>query len=328
MNAMRPNIVLDNGKKFTDAPPRAVEEHLRGRAIESLSLETSHMLVVPDGPRLILECRNGRVRQFPMRESCFDKLLRWHHIPSDPITRMGSDTAAHLLNGVLRIINKPVRIRVEDGAALTVTSTEYAEITDLTVLEHCQSDFGAATSVSRSDHFMRIEYDGRVKTEPVVGDVCGLGVEIANSETGFMALQVSAHIYRYVCKNGASAPSAGYKHKMAHYGVTPEALREHLDTGFKMAEGMFASISSRLKRSAGSPASGLDRVARRLDGMLGAGRGKSLIDRFRDQPQEGTQYDLFNLITATAKGHSDWVRLRLETYAGEMLMGNGGVDGA
>ncbi len=62
--------------------------------------------------------------------------------------------------------------------------------------------------------------------------------------------------------------------------------------------------------------------------MLGAGRGKSLIDRFRDQPQEGTQYDLFNLITATAKSHSDWVRLRLETYAGEMLMGNGGVDGA
>jgi hypothetical protein len=32
-----------------------------------------------------------------------------------------------------------------------------------------------------------------------------------------------------------------------------------------------------------------------------------MINRFRDQPQEGTPYDLFNLITATAKRHSDWV---------------------
>jgi hypothetical protein len=281
------------------------------------------MKVVSDGPRLILECVNGHVRQLPMRESCFDKLLRWHKFPSEPVKRMGSETAAQVLNGVLRIIGKPVRIRIEDGDALTVTSTEYAEITDSTVLERCNAGFGAASRVSRTDHFMRLHYDGRMKIEPVVGDICGLGVEIANSETGFMALQVSAHIYRYVCKNGAVTPLAGgYERGMIHYRVNPLALQEHLDAGFRAAEGMYKTISKQLSDSTTVPAGDLRRIAHRLDGLLGAGRGKNLIDRFQNQPNSGTLYDLFNFVTNSAKSQKPWFRLRLESYAGSLLMGN------
>jgi hypothetical protein len=60
-----------------------------------------------------------------------------------------------------------------------------------------------------------------------------------------------------------------------------------------------------------------------LAGLLGPGRGKNLISRFQAQPGSGTLYELFNFITHAAQSHKPWFRMRLEAYAGEILMRDG-----
>jgi hypothetical protein len=65
---------------------------------------------------------------------------------------------------------------------------------------------------------MSITTEEKIKTEPVKGDECGMGLNIVNSETGFRALTVSHYILRYICSNGAVARISDDDDKRYHYG--------------------------------------------------------------------------------------------------------------
>ncbi len=314
-------IDLPKGRSFQDAGVSAVEDYLRARSVERIELDAAHMRASADGQRLILECVRPGVRQYPMRQSCFEKLLRWHGIPADPVARMGSDVAVAVVNGVLGLIRKGVRLRIEDGDALTVTSQDYTEISDLAVLERCRTALGKATRVTRDDHFMRVIYEDRVKTQPIVGDLCGLGAAVMNSETGFMSLRVSASIYRYVCKNGAVASVTAGDDGMAHYRSSTAALEAYLQRGFAAVDRYFGSIAGQLARSVNHPVGNLRQTGRNLDAILGGGRGQVLMRRFEDQPDCRSVYELFNFITHSAKQEKPWLRLRMEAFAGSLMAG-------
>ena len=100
-------------------------------------------------------------------------------------------------------------VTVEDGEALSLTSMRYNELSDAEVLDRAER-IGVA-SVSRNDYFMRVYSNTEYEVEPVPGDVCGLGYNVFNSETGFRSLSVRLFIRRYVCSNGAvvAATSGG-----------------------------------------------------------------------------------------------------------------------
>jgi len=70
------------------------------------------------------------------------------------------------------------------------------------VLRAC-ADLGIR-AVSRNDS-LKHHHWRQNKDEPVKGDICGIGLNITNSETGFRALKISHFILRYVCSNGAVA---------------------------------------------------------------------------------------------------------------------------
>ncbi len=311
---------LTEGPVFVNADAGEVEAHLRDRRTESFRTHTRHLHVVIDGANLMLEITGAPVRHFPMRRSCFEKLCMWHRFPADAVRRMDCDIVVNLFNGILGLIDREVNVRTENGDALTVTSLAYTELPDLTVLDQCRRQFGAISRVTRNDTLLNLSFDSRVEIQPVAGDVCGLGITVTNSETGFSSLRVSSSILRYICSNGAIVAShitggAG----MAHYGVTPEKMAGYLSLESVRAAGMFNDVKQWLARSVTRPVSNPLRVVSRLDALLGYGRGRRLMEPFTQRGVNRSQYDLFNMITHAAKDFEPRMRLRMEELAGTLL---------
>ena len=120
-----------------------------------------------------------------------------------------------------------VNVTLEKGEALTITSPDYNEITDLEVIQKC-TDLGVRT-VSRNDFMMRITTEEKFKFEAVKGDNCGIGLNVINSETGFRTLSIAHFVMRYVCSNGAIVRIRKDENDRVHYGYKENELQEFLD---------------------------------------------------------------------------------------------------
>jgi hypothetical protein len=234
---------------------------------------------------------------------------------------MESQTVVNLANSILKLIYKPVRVRIEEGDALTITSERYSGIDDLTVLE--KSAGYKQTVVTRSDEFMRIYFEERHRTEPVVGDVCGLGFNVLNSETGFMSLCVTGYVLRYVCKNGAVAPLDSIRSGgLVHYDQPAGHLEDYLEHNFRLLSTWVAAMSRRLNNAPHQPGLPRATIINALREILGHHRASEFTQGLGESSSMSL-YDQFNYITREAQQFDSepLVRFRLESYAGTLLGG-------
>ena len=303
------------GAEFSQADVREVRDFLGGRSLKKYVLPPDRLHVVNDGREHFLRISNGKTGEYPVRGSFLFKLLKWYSFPSRQIERLSIDTVTSVLNDyLLAIPGGDVNVTVEDGEALSLTSMRYNELSDTEVLD-CAERVGVA-SVSRNDYFMRVYSNTEYEVEPVPGDVCGIGYNVFNSETGFRSLSVRLFIRRYVCSNGAvvGMTSGGER---VHYGHPDMELRKFLDVQMRAGAEAMEEVGRILKESAHHRCGPMvEQVSFRLRPIFGKKRTDALLDELGE---EATAYDLANSITRLAQGLDLRRRLQAEAIGGELM---------
>lgn len=306
-----------SGPEFSQADMCEVREFLKGRRLKKYILPPERLHVVNDGREHYLRISIGKTGEYPVRGSFFFKLLKWYGFPSRQIGRLSIDTVTSVLNDyLLAIPGGDVNVTLEDGEAVSLTSTRYNELTDLEVLE-CAERVGVAC-VSRNDYFMRVYSHTGYEVEPVPGDVCGIGYNLFNSETGFRALSVRLFVRRYVCSNGAVLGRTDEEGERVQYGHPDMELRRFLEEQMRTGEKVRAGVGRLLERSAHIPSGPvIGRVSGQLRPVIGKRKSEDLIANLGEG---ATVYDLANSITSMAQTLDLRRRLLAESIAGEMLV--------
>jgi len=307
---------LSSGQMFRLAPPAQVVDFLRSRETESVDDNASSFRVSMHGRRFILEHVNGAVQQWPMRHAFFQKLLRWYHVPRKPLYRMEADALLPFLNGILRLINKSVTVRIEDGEALTITSPLFADVRDLDVLDRFTQPI---EKITRTDFLMRAYTLLRVQAEAIPGDLCGFGANIFNSETGFLALEVTVYVHRYVCSNGATVALPRTRAGgLVHYDVSPDACERYLSAAMTDLNETIPALIAKIQAACTRRLPDERAVVARLNQIVDFPHGKTLYGSFQSKAS-ATFYGLFNFLTNKAKSYPPERQMQIEAYAGELL---------
>src|SRR5690606_6080826 len=142
--------MVTEGIEFNNAEPKVVIDYLENLNRTRLQISPSNLKVGLDGRSLVLSVMNGGVKEYPVRKSFLHKLLKWYAFPLGQLNRLSGESVVSICNDYLMSINRNyVNLTIEKGAALTITSPDYNEITDLEVTKKC-ADLGVRT-ISRND---------------------------------------------------------------------------------------------------------------------------------------------------------------------------------
>ena len=306
-----------SGPEYSQADMGEVLEFLRGRRLKKYVLPPDRLHVVNDGREHFLRISDGKTGEYPVRGSFLFKLLKWYGFPSRQLDRLSIDTVTSVLNDyLLAIPGGEVNVTLEDGEAVSLTSSRYNELSDIEVLE-CAERVGVAC-VSRNDYFMRVYSTTDYEVEPVPGDVCGIGYNVFNSETGFRALSVRLFIRRYVCSNGAVLGRTEGEGERVHYGHPDMELSRFLELQMRAGVKARGEVERLLTKSAHLPSRAVvEDVSARLRPLIGRKRTEALIDALGE---ESTVYDLANLVTSMAQTLDLRSRLLAESMGGELLV--------
>jgi hypothetical protein len=309
--------MVTEGIEFINASPDEVINYLQDLGREKLRLSPANLKIKSDGKFLMLSVMDKGVGDYPIRKSFLYKLLKWYSFPMNQLYRLSNETLISICNDYLININREfVNVTIEKGEALTITSPEYNEITDLEVIKKC-ADLGVRT-VSRNDFMMRITTEEKFKFEAVKGDNCGIGLNVINSETGFRTLSIAHFILRYVCSNGAIVRIDNKANERVHYGYKENELQEFLDEQVELALLKQKEVADSIKDLSKKPASDfITSVNRKVESYLGKYESKNFFSELR---KEATLYDLFNVVTDKAKKYDLAKRVLLENLAGDLIL--------
>jgi len=309
--------MVTEGIEFINASPDEVINYLQDLGREKLRLSPANLKIKSDGKFLMLSIMDKGVEDYPIRKSFLYKLLKWYSFPMNQLYRLSNETLISICNDYLMNINREfVNVTIEKGEALTITSPEYNEITDLEVIKKC-ADLGVRT-VSRNDFMMRITTEEKFKFEAVKGDNCGIGLNVINSETGFRTLSIAHFVMRYVCSNGAIVRIDNEANERVHYGYKENELQEFLDEQVELALLKQKDVADSIKDLSKKPASDfINSVNRKVESYLGKYESKNFFSELR---KEATLYDLFNVVTDKAKKYDLAKRVSLENLAGDLIL--------
>lgn len=309
--------MVTEGIEFINASPDEVINYLQDLEREKLRLSPANLKIKSDGKFLMLSIMDKGIEDYPIRKSFLYKLLKWYSFPMNQLYRLSNETLISICNDYLININREfVNVTIEKGEALTITSPDYNEITDLEVIKKC-ADLGVRT-VSRNDFMMRITTEEKFKFEAVPGDKCGIGINVINSETGFRTLSIAHFILRYVCSNGAIVRIDNEANERVHYGYKENELQEFLDEQVELALLKQKEVADSIKDLSKKPASDfINSVNRKVESYLGKYESKNFFSEMR---KEATLYDLFNVVTDKAKKYDLAKRVSLENLAGDLIL--------
>jgi hypothetical protein len=309
---------VKEGREFTQADPAEVSDFLGSRRLNHFEVAPDRLHVAHDGRGLLLHLSNGRLHEYPVRRSFLFKLLKWFSFPLSQLHRLNIDTISSILNDfLLDIRSGDVTVTVENGEALTITSSAYTRLSDLDVIDICQP-LGVA-QVSRNDYFMRLYSRERARKNISPGDDFGFGFNVLNSETGFRSLSVHHYLFRYLCSNGAMVRIGDHRDERTHYGVRPAELAGWLEQQVHRGEGSREALICSLEASRKQARmNNVEVVASRVTAVLGRKEGIQVIERLAEMT---SAFDMFNHLTREAKQLDIGRRLQLESLAGDLLVG-------
>jgi hypothetical protein len=271
------------GVEFERAAPGVVADYLRATPREWVYASPANLSVKHDGQYLMLQVVNGKVREYPIRKSFLHKLLKWYSFPIGQLQRLSMDTITSLCNDyLLNIKGDCVKVKMENGQALTIVSERYNDFPDLEVIEMCEGL--GIKEISRNDFLMRIYTLEKFKTEPIPKDPCGFSLNVINSETGFGALSIEHFILRYVCSNGAVAAVEGASERKIHFGYKEGELQWFLNEQIMKAFGSRIKLVRQLRTSADERAADfVKQVAAKIDRLPGRKATRELLGELADE---------------------------------------------
>ncbi|PIP76778.1 MAG: hypothetical protein COW85_12380 [Ignavibacteria bacterium CG22_combo_CG10-13_8_21_14_all_37_15] len=306
------------GKEFKESSPIEVIDYLKSQDVKVYTASPSDMEFKSNLGQLFLQVYDeGLSFEYPMRESCLKKTLKWFSFPTEKYDFLQDGTLLAICNDTLKAINaRNLNFKVINSEVVTINSPYYTTFTNLDVIKSVLSL--GISKISLNDYIMRIYTEEKYKAEPVVGDTCGFGINIINSETGFSALSVEHFILRYTCVNGATAHIQGVNERKNHYNLPAGELKNFLFERIDKVESSRKNVIFALKKSSDEPAEKYgDNFFYKVDAITGKQQSK---DFFKGFDWKKSKYDLFNLITDKAKAYDVTKRYRLERLAGELIM--------
>jgi len=305
------------GKIFDREPTAEVIDHIRSNTNCSYTISPRSLELVEDNNFLFLTLNEKNKIRVPIRTALLKKLLRWHKMPENLNEILADDLFLKVVNELLHKIKSwKVNVKIENNEALTITSQLFTEFKDLEVFDLIKNL--NIKCISRNDYLTRFYTDKKEEAAPAVGDFCGFGFDVVNSETGFSYLSFNHFIFRYVCKNGATTPINIYHTKKYHYSETNESLCNFLNAQLNNSDQSRKQLIHFLKKSNDLEAVRFkSNTITKLNYTLGGWQGNEFM---KDFVWQKSQYDLFNFITHKAKNFDITKRYQLERLAGEIIL--------
>ncbi len=309
--------MVTEGIEFNNAKVEQVVEYLESIDRKKVQVPPGNLKINSDGRYLILSVMDEGVKDYLIRKSFLHKLLKWYSFQLGQLNRLSMDTITSICNDYLMNINRSfVNITIEKGEALTITSPEYNEITDLDVIMSC-AELGVRT-VSRNDFMLRITTEEKFKFQAVPGDNCGIGINVINSETGFRTLSISHYVLRYVCSNGAIIRVNETGGEKVHYGHRENELQLFLEEQVSRALTNQMKVAQSISELTNKKASEfIESVSKRIESYVGKNEGRNFLSDINDN---SSLYDLFNIITDKSKKYDLSRRILLESLAGDLIL--------
>ena len=311
---------ISEGKVYRAYKPELMFKELKNLQRNKITVDPSKLKLKDDNDRLILQVMNGSVKHYPVRRTFLYKLLKWYKFPVRLVYKLSTESVVSVCNDfLLNIKSEQVNVKIENDEALTITSNRYTDITDLEILEMCES-LGIG-SVSRSDFCIRMYGEKLVDSEPVVNDKCGFGFNIFNSETGFRALGVYHYILRYICTNGAIAPVNGSSVYIHYDKGRKDILKSLKDNLEKLEESKLCIIKKMKEMHKESARKYLQYIRMKLEQLYGIRETNFFLEGFLKSldTRELSKYDLFNYVTRQAKEYDFVKQIAIEEVAGKLI---------
>ncbi len=313
---------LNEGKTFQNVSPAVVIDFLQNRQIDYYFVAPDKLQILNLDNKLYLQVKKDHHLLFPMRRSFFEKLLMWYKIPLNFAYQADLDVSISLLNNILKLIKRNyVRVVIEDGEAITLTSPDYVDIRDLDIIENkAKSEL---LKITRTDMFTKLDLVESKTINPLPNDTCGLGLSVFNSETGFYNFSVKVYLLRYICSNGAILNSTVLDEKIPHYNtrISGGNVQSSITRQLDLMNDKYDLIKRRFETASGSkiPVDKLKGVVEKIDIILGYKKGGYFLGDLQGK-ENSTLFDLFNFITDKAKQYEPNVRLKLEEVAGDIIL--------
>lgn len=305
------------GKIFNNKPAEEVIDFLKSNTYNYYTVSPRDLQLIKDDSWLHLRINSKQPKTLKLRNSFLQKLCGWYNLPSDINEKLSEDLFLKMLNELLHKINsREVNVKVEDNEALTIHSLRYTEFKYLEVFE-LTKDLNVK-SISRNEFMTRFYTSKKYEADPVVGDFCGFGFDIINSETGFSALSFNHFILRYVCRNGATASINIYDAKKNHYSESSQSLAQFLNEQKKYSQKSREKLILAMRQS-NDVASVKFKYSTitRLNYVLGSWKGNEFMKGFDWQKSKS---ELFNFVTRKVKNHEINKCYQLERLAGEIIL--------
>lgn len=312
---------ITEGRVINNLHQDEVIDYLKSKNTQILEIFAKDITVNKQNNYMMLLIKdNGRHNQYPLRKSFLHKLLKWYNISSHSINHFSDETLLSICNDNLRAIankHKKILIKIENNEVVSIVSKYFTFISDLEVLKLAKKSINIS-SVSRDDFCMRIYTEIRSEAEPIVNDVCGFGLNITNSETGFSSLSAEHYILRYWCSNGATTKIKGKSINIVHYNQNKHTLLENLSSVLDEAPMNPAGFMEGVKRSLQIRADSLfPTITYKVNTIIGSSKGYGFFYEF--DKKNKSKYDLFNHITHSAKKFSILEKYKLEQLAGSLI---------
>lgn len=309
------NLKFPEGKSSVFKDGKEAVDYLSSFRTETIETEPDRLKIIHYQNHLYLELYDGKIHQFPIRESFFMKLLKWFSFPIRQLDLLDNETITSICNDyLLNIKSSKVFIKLEDSEALTITSSKFSEVLDIDLINKV-IPLGI-NKLFIDDYNTNILVEEKCKIVPFPNDVFGFGLSIMNSETGFSAIHLNDFLFRYICSNGAYIKEPGHENKFYHYNLfVPDV--------FKRLEELINNINYRAKiietklRGMASPIKKSEIFS--INKEIFRNTAIRLLNDVIDSDTQITKYDLMNLITERAKELPFGLRTKIETIAGNLI---------
>lgn len=298
---------------------------LEKKNVEILKVDPGSLKTVLKEGRLFLEIENQKKDLFPVSNVFVEKLLRWFYTSTDMLPYLSPDSVLSITNDLLSTIYKrgrqyqvnEVKIRIEDGVALSILGNNYVTIEDRDLYQYIK-EFGVQKIV-HDDHITRFLSEIKIQKEAVVGDRMGYAMHFTNSQTGFCAMTRSIFILRYWCKNGAVSSELARKDFYYHNAGGLLGFSNSLEsfpTEFREWADNF-EICLKEARNTKYDKKSAFRVKDLISRALPVYETRDFI---KDLEKADTIWQVYDTITTQAKKCSTYDRLLLEEVAGKVIM--------
>jgi len=328
------DLVKVEEAKFAGNEIDAVIAQLKNRDITAGIVQMNELTVVEDG--LVTPSGTFKMSEFGMKQ-----FLRRLKPPIGKQYAWGVDTPQILydINEIVEEDNREFMYRIEDRNVVGISPAHFQPVDNAALLTALKDKFDIK-DITVAPHKMRLRVGiDMVQLGASDDDPIHAGIEIINSETGWLLLQSMYMTYRIVCSNGAIVADYDHKYVQEQKNRDQHTIIADFVNRLNDYSWQVGGLKEAIERMTITPNSDLDIMPRRLvtlseeeeslDGYYGllhmlkniVGRDASsgILGSFNN---DSLQYDTWNAITAAAKQFDVDKSRRLEVLGGVMLTYN------